>query len=300
MHTPIDGILSQNLNVLWVGVGGGFDIYGSIPLLQEGSPLVLANFNGSRREMVCHSSTDQGDTPEARLASFLAAENRPATVYALPRCGVKLMRAFLQDITSKHNIDCVICVDGGVDSIMMGTEEGAGTLLEDTVTMTAVDLLDVEHKKLVCLGFGTEMEEALCHHSALENMAVLTRDGAFLGSCSLVKGDEYDLYKRGCEHGWSDGRKSHIHSKVISAVEGLFGNTNLYCDVDARVGALQVINYITPLMPIYWFFHLEPVIQRNALAKPLSITNTWTDVMMVYRQLIDVLKPQRPRQALPL
>jgi hypothetical protein len=154
----------------------------------------------------------------------------------------------------------------------------------------------------MCIGFGSEMEEEVCHHLALENIAKLAEQNGFLGSCSLIKGPEFTFYKQACEFGWHLARKSHIHTKVISAVEGKFEENNLYKEgIDALVGKAKVINYINPLMSIMWFFDLKKVVSNNLLAKDFGLTNTNVDVLIVFRQLIDKLTQiKRKRKAIPL
>jgi hypothetical protein len=271
-------------NVLYLGMGGGFDIYGAIPLLSSTKGnITLANLSLESKEFgAFHVSgcDDSDDSPEKRLLGRLSID---CPIYVIPKCGVKSMYNYLKVIVDEEKIDTIVCVDGGVDSLMTGEEENSGTILEDTVTLAAVSQFNLK-KYLVNVGFGTELEEDLSHYHALQNMAALS--DAFLGSCSLVKNmPEYQLYKEVCEWGWAERRKSHIHTKVISSIEGKFGNENLYDDIDARVGGVKVINFTTPFMGIYWFFDLDKVAARNILVKPLSISNTFTDVMILYKQL---------------
>lgn len=296
---PID--IEYYKSILFLGIGGGFDVYGSLPLWANitGKSTIFANVNLKNKKL--REGVIGGDTSEDRLTTWLTENSYDNKVYVLPKVGVIQMMSNLKYIIEKNEIDFIICIDGGVDSIMQGNEEGAGTIIEDTVTMKAVHDLGIP-TCLMCIGFGTETEEELCHHSALENIAHLTQQGGFLGSCSLTKGPEFTLYKKACEFGWNQTRKSHIHTKVISAVEGHFGESNLYDGIDAQVASgVKVINYINPLMPIMWFFDLKKVIANNYLAKPFGVTSTSTDVLIVYRQMIDQLAEiKRKRQVIPL
>lgn len=302
LNLPID--FTDQDNILFLGIGGGFDIYGAIPIFThpslEGKKVTFANLNSRAKNFGLVESV--GDTPEERLADWLQKNGHNSKVYALPRCGVNQMIGYLETIKTENNIKSIVCVDGGVDSLMTGEEEGAGTIIEDTITMMAV--LKIKHvvNFLMCIGFGTEMEEGVCHHLALENIAKISEIGGFLGSCSLMtENSQYEAYKDACEYGWKDVRKSHIHTKVISAVEGKFGDENLYDGIDAQVGGVKVMNYTNPLMGIMWFFDLGKVMMRNKLATPFENTNTATDVLMVYRQMIDQLaKTKRARKPIPL
>ena len=89
-------------------------------------------------------------------------------------------------LLKEHDIDTIVLVDGGVDSLMRGDEEGCGTIFQDTISVGVVNLLDVPTKILACVGFGTETEEGVCHYRTLENIAGLTKNGGFLGACCLT------------------------------------------------------------------------------------------------------------------
>lgn len=142
INSPMD--LSQCAGVLFVGIGGGFDVYGAVPLIPDLKNVVFANFNAGSK-----------DSPEDRLAEWLKGENYSIPVHTLKKNGVRAIAAELKIIQKQHGIDCIVCVDGGIDSIMTGDEEGAGTIIEDAVTMCAVSELSAT-KALVCLGFSTE------------------------------------------------------------------------------------------------------------------------------------------------
>jgi hypothetical protein len=301
LNLPID--LTQSKNTLFLGIGGGFDIYGAIPLFAQNrntnTKFFFANINASIKADLTYPGHEH-PCPEGWLSAWLERSGYNTYVRALPRLGVKSLRQYLEGIVENHQIDTIVCVDGGVDSLMTGDEEGAGTILEDFVTMQAVSKLRVA-KVLVCVGFGSETDEDVCHHFALENMAALAGDGAFWGCSSLTKDDpEYQAYKEVCNEVFltPGRRKSHIHTKIISAVEGKFGDDSLYTDVDPQLTEKSnTVNYINPLMPIMWFYDLDKVLARNKITSRLEDTNTNADVLMVYRAN---KPPIRKRQAIPL
>lgn len=276
--------LHEFKKVLFVGMGGGFDVYGCLPLLPyyPETDFIFANLNAEIPEVRRHPG-DHPLSPEGKLADFLSP--RDAVVYAFPRTGVRPLRKTLETIVADHAVDCVVLIDGGVDSLMTGDEAGAGTILEDTVTMAAARMLPAK-KYLACLGFGTETEEGLCHHYALEKIAEITAAGGFLGTHQLLKGDVgFEYYRSACDSAWADGsRKSHVHTKVISAVEGNFGRDNRYEGVDPRLVNPLDVNYINPLMSLMWFFDLQKVAERNIYVRAMEHTSTNTDAFMVYRQ----------------
>src|SRR6185295_13843138 len=91
-----------------------------------------------------------------------------------------------QHLARELNLDTVILVDGGTDSLMRGDEEGLGTPQEDMASIAAVDELDIPRKFLVCLGFGVDSYHGVCHSHVLESIADLIRAGGYLGAFSLT------------------------------------------------------------------------------------------------------------------
>lgn len=141
LNLPVN--LTHYDSILFLGIGGGFDVYGAIPLFThsslKGKKVTFANVNlSSQPANGAFETVPGGDTPEGRLAEWLAKEGHQCKVYTLPKCGVKRMAAYLQVIKVENEIDFIMCVDGGVDSLMTGEEDGAGTIIEDSVTMSAI------------------------------------------------------------------------------------------------------------------------------------------------------------------
>lgn len=84
------------------------------------------------------------------------------------------------------NIDTVVLIDGGADSLMCGDEAGLGTPQEDMASIIAVNELTVERKLLACLGFGVDYFHGVCHAHFLEAVAELTRTNGYLGMFSIL------------------------------------------------------------------------------------------------------------------
>jgi hypothetical protein len=285
MNIP-DGI--KNEITLFIGAGGGFDVFAALPLSMKCQSGIFINY-GQHKGFKIRQSTEE-DYPEYGLA--------PIT-YTLGRNGVQDVRDGIQEIVDTYAVDTIFVIDGGVDSLMRGDEENQGTVLEDFIVMAAVDQIDVPHKYLACVGFGAETEEGLNHYRALENISALTMTGDFLGSCSLLKDSrEYKAYKILCEEAWEGNRKSHIQSKIILATEGEFGDVGMD-GADAQVYNQETsVNFISPLMSIYWFFNLDGVIKRNLVIEKIRESRSFTDAMMLYRQSIQ--PHTRPKQVIPL
>src|SRR5215813_4704520 len=114
------------------------------------------------------------------------------------------------------SIDGILLVDGGVDSLMHGDEAQMGTLIEDSISLCAVKELKKVHLKMIaCVGFGAEQDIAYAH--VFENIATLTHEDAFFGSCSLIKQmDAYQLYEEAVLHVQGNGHQdpSVINSSI--------------------------------------------------------------------------------------
>jgi len=113
--------------VLFLGIGGGFDVFGAIPLTEHlKGDHFLASY-GDKKDFIVRKATTE-DYP-----SYVLSEEYE-NVYVLGRNGVQLVKKGLQQILSLHSeIDTIIAIDGGVDSLMHGDEKNPGTILEDFI-----------------------------------------------------------------------------------------------------------------------------------------------------------------------
>lgn len=320
MNLPIVEQLADCQNILIAGAGGGFDIFIGLPLFytlrEMGKTVHLANYS------FCdiHISTTLSENPivlredlligvqnagklnfpffaEGYLAEWLnTVKHEPTTVWMFSKTGaVELEKNYQTLITHLGGIDALILVDGGVDSLMRGDEDRPGTLLEDSISLAAVEFLDVPVKILVCAGFGTEVEEGLCHHHALENIAALAKAGAFWGSCALTpQMPAFQYYEAGCRYVWEkpDHHKSHISTRIIPAVQGEFGDFVMYPD-QSQANAL-----ISPLMSLYWFFDAKVVIERSLITDAIRHAQSVSEAFMIYNRVVSQMK-RRPKRALP-
>jgi hypothetical protein len=281
----------EGKSFLIAGAGGGFDVFGGIPLayelLRSDAKVVLANFSIKSQGFSVRESTEE-DYPEGDL------KNVGIPVYTFGKNGVQNLRAAYEELIAKHEVETVVLVDGGVDSLMRGDEVGYGTVLEDSISLAAVAQLSVPFKYLVCLGFGTEIEEGLNHYRVLENM---TRCG-LLGCCALTKEMEaFQVYERACHAVWQKGRKSHIHSRIIPAVRGKFGDFRM-AGVEANVnGAEDKPLFVSVLSTLYWFFDLNNVADESYIIPTIIESKIFTDAMLLFRQMD---APNRSKEPIPL
>lgn len=317
LNLPILDKLADSHNILIAGAGGGFDVFCGLPLyfaLQEmGKTVHLANYSFSAVNFASRffntitlekdllegatanfpSDLASGYYPEGYLSRwFKETRDEDVTVWMFAKIGPAALVPLYQQLVDHLEIDALILMDGGVDSLMIGDETGAGTLLEDTVTLTAVEAIDLPVKILGCLGFGAELEVA--HNNALDNMAALTKMGAFYGACALTpQMPVYEQYEAACRYVWEQPRhhKSQINMRVVSAVMGESGDFHLYHDYKP----LPV--YVSPLMSLYWFFDADVVVKRSLLADVIRPTRTIEDAYLatvhLRKQMMSKARPQR-------
>jgi len=231
--------------VLIVGVGGGFDIASGIPLYRYlrdiGKEVTLANFSftdlvltGST--MMCQGlypiteeSNDLPYFPEKLIVEWIKEEsNESVNMYAFSnQLGVVSLRRAYLEIINKHNIDTLIMVDGGTDSLMFGDESGVGTIIEDSCSLVAIFDLSVERSFLVATAFGVEQHHNLNHYSCLENIATLTKANAFKGCFSLtkeMKEGQYYIDLVNYLNKKQPNSMSIVSNSISSAIQGEFGD----------------------------------------------------------------------------
>ncbi len=289
LNLPILDVLGKSRSVLIAGMGGGFDVLSGLPIFleleQHGYDVHLANLSfsditgltegESLTDTLVGVNTDvQGIFdyfPEYFLAEWLYDErNEDVTIWCFEKTGARPLIKNYQILAKHLNIDAIILVDGGVDSLMHGDEPQPGTMLEDSLSLLAVnELKTVPVRLAACLGLGIEAEVGYAH--VFENIATLTKVGAFRGSCSLVKDmPPYQIFEQAALYIFDQqpDYPSVISSSIISAVRGEYGNFHL----TKRTHGSRL--YISPLMPIYWFFELPVVARHNLLLSALRLTYT--------------------------
>lgn len=319
LNLPIFDHLKDSKNILIAGAGGGFDVFAGLPLYftlrERGKNVHLANYSFmdfTIARMISEPLTLIHDLvmgtglpikmefpyfPEGYLTQwFKEVRGEDVPVWMFNKVGVIPLIQAYNALIEHLKIDAIILVDGGVDSIMRGDEVGAGTLVEDSISLAAVDIVDVPVKLLACIGFGTEIEESLCHYNALENIAALTKSGAFLGTCSLIPQMEvFQQFEAACRYVWEQPghAKSHITTRVIPAAQGEFGNFHMYDDPEH-----QTHLFVSPLMSLYWFFDAEGVIRRSLIIDMLRETHNTREAFVRVSYGREKMLP-RPRRAIP-
>lgn len=295
MTVPFWNELQEARRVLIAGAGGGFDVFSGLPLYfalrSQGKEVFLANLSFSRLgeeagrwhtpvlvEIDARSRGDEVYFPELHLARWFAGRGESVPIYAFRKTGVVPLTEAYDVLVDHLELDTIVLVDGGTDCLMRGDEAGLGTPEEDIASLAAVFGTQVPRKLLACLGFGIDHFHGVCHAQFLENVAALTRVGAFLGAWSLTPersearlfGEAVTAVIRAMPR-----YPSIVCTSILSAVEGQFGDHH---STERTRGSELFIN---PLMSLYWTFRLDAVAERLIYPEYLYQTDTIESVSRV-------------------
>jgi hypothetical protein len=313
LQLPFFTELEQARTVLIAGAGGGFDVFSGLPLYfglrAAGKQVHLANLSFShleaatgRRlapaalEVTADSQVRAGYFPEYHLCRWFRRQGEEVAVYCFDRTGFGPLLEGYRAVVGHLRADAVVLADGGTDSLMRGDEAGLGTPEEDMTSLAAVDELGLARAYLVCLGFGVDAFHGVCHAHALEAVAELTRDGAFLGALSLTR--EMPEVRRYAEAAQAvceamPDCPSIVCASILSALDGHYGDHHR----TARTRGSTL--WINPLMAFYWCFRLGAVARRVLYLDDIKRTRTAWDVI----EAIDAFRRRCPvtreRTAIP-
>lgn len=157
---------------------------------------------------------------------------------------------------------------------MFGSEELLGSPHEDMTSMSALYGITGIKKLLLNLGWGVDTFHGVNHYRYLENIATVAKQGGFLGAFSLLA--DHDEGQR-MEKMWlsCQPENSIVTSSVVSAVHGEFGDVH-HPATKHRTGLSKL--FISPLMSLYWCFHLDVVCKNVVYMSELQNAKTYYDV----------------------
>ncbi len=272
---PITDKLRDSRSVLLAGAGGGFDVFSGLPLYfalkQQNKSVHLANWTFSEiesgpgspirlTEFLAEVNADSKGAyyfPERYLCEWFRGKGENLSIYCLEHCGTQELKECYDVLVKKLDIDTIILIDGGTDSLLRGDEERLGTPQEDMTSIAAVDQVEVPTKVLCCLGFGIDTYHGVCHAHVLSTIAEQTKKNGFLGAFTLLKSmPEVAEFCSASQYVFSRmtrGNPSIVVSSILSALDGEFGDHHFS---DRTAGSELFIN---PLMCFYWFFDLNSI-----------------------------------------
>src|SRR6185312_11055923 len=285
---PLFAALADSKRILVAGAGGGFDVYGGLPLAfalraggaevflanQSFSPLSLLPLDDWLMPDVAVVTSATGDVaeyfPERTLACWLERNGQPSTVYAFPQTGVQPLREAYAALVESLGIDAIVLVDGGTDILMRGDEDGLGTPAEDMASLAAVaGLGNVPVRLVVSIGFGIDAYHGVNHVQVLENLSDLDADGAYLGAFSIPRSSrEGSLYLDAVAYAQENTplRPSIVHGQIASAMLGVSG------DVHFTQRTHNSVLFVNPLMAMYFTVTVEGLAARHLYLPKLEGT----------------------------
>jgi hypothetical protein len=309
---PLFAALADSQRILVAGAGGGFDVYGGLPLAlalrDRGAEVFLANltFVSSGFSLDSWLAPDVAAItpvsggfaeyfPERTLARWLKTVGEPSTVYAFQRTGVEPLRQAYRALVAHHDIDAIVLVDGGTDILMRGDEAGLGTPEEDMLSLaTVAGLAEVPVRLVVSVGFGIDSYHGVNHVQVLENLADLDADGSYLGAFSIPRSTrEGALYLDAVAHAQENtpSRPSIVHGQIASAMLGVSGNVHF------TQRTQNSVLFVNPLMAIYFTVTVEGLAARHLYLPMLEGTQTFQQIATIIRDFREGMDGRRtPRQ----
>lgn len=312
LELPFFRELDEAQNILIAGMGGGFDVFCGLPLYfglrAMGKQVYLANLSFSflppfadrlspTMLAVTADTPRFGDYfPEQFLCEWFRTQGHEVTIYCFERTGVKPLLAAYKTLVAELQLDTILLVDGGTDSLMRGDEPGLGTPHEDIATITAVHQLSLPRKFMACLGFGVDTFHGVNHYYFLEAVAALTKNDGYLGAFSLLQDmPEVQQYRQAADYVFAAMSQdiSIVSSSILSALAGEYGDFH----ATPRTQASQL--WINPLMPLYWCFQLDAVAQRVLYLEEMKETADYMEVQQVIGYFRSQTRPHRQSRSLP-
>jgi hypothetical protein len=295
--------------VFLAGCGGGFDFVHSLLLYHSlhaaGKVIVLGSYSfvdvtsygtdfwhGSGKSGVIRvtaqtpsSSVDEEYSsyyaPEKHVASYLdcaCPENAPHCVYAYGARNFSptMLADVYNRIIDVHQVDAVVLIDGGSDSLMRGDESGLGDPVEDAVSVCTVAhlLKPAENARspllrmMFTVGLGVDRFNDVSDAASLRAIAEISRDGGFLGSFSIERGSlDFMFYRDAVEHIYAQQRfRSVVTGAILGSSEGYYGSelpTWLLSERRVQAGDL----FLWPLTAMVWMFDVDAVARRSLVAE---------------------------------
>ena len=236
--------------------------------------------------------------PEGWLARWFQERlGRDVSLWCFTASGVIPYCQSYQYLIDRLNIDAVIAVDGGVDSLLRGDEYSLASPLEDALTLAALSLVTVPQKLLMATAFSAERLDNISHAQVLARTADLTKADALLGVTTLLRSsDEGERFMDAAEYVLEHQQGMHqsvVVSSLLAALRGEFGDqaVNLYTQ--------NTPPWVSPLMTLCWFFDLPEVARQNLYLPRLMNTRTFSDAAERLHGFMKT-RPKRGWESIPI
>lgn len=281
-------LLINGKKTLVLGIGGGYDIYTSLPWFlslssEDQSLCILANYSFTD-DLHLHEkyivevtpSTTQTNKnkyyfPERHLASCL---NR--SIYAIRLVPCPLLIDVLKSFIIEHEIEQIYMFDGGIDSIIYGGEHPYGSPLEDSQMVLACYKLNIPSRLFVS-AFGID---------ECDNTAYLNNWSKCPGN-TWVLGPKLSGWNKYCEIVRTSEPPSIIQECIVAAGKGFRGKYKNERLIPSRIQEEDDLPSILDNTDLIWEWDLSRLINDSLFYQHLltkfsdinctSLDTAWID-----------------------
>ena len=163
----------------------------------------------------------------------------------------KLVDGILK-FTKQYEIDLIIGMDSGGDSLCIGFESGVRSPLADSTCVATLSMLKSKIKRSIIGVFGFGSDGELKVEELLQNMSLLMKNGGFYGCISLGQ-EDYKLMLELTKHVVTEASML-----PLKAYEGRLGLEKM------RDGRTVLV---TPISTLTFYFDSDEVFKLNRLAR---------------------------------
>ena len=181
--------------------------------------------------MTAKSRGAENYQPEIGYCSYLDKEYPDDGEHVIYACyardwTVKTLSGAYKWLVATQDIDTLIMIDGGSDSLMRGDEHGLGDPIEDAVSVGAgASLRTLKYKFLLSIGLGADRFNGVSDYESLKAVAELTKMGGFKGCVSFEPDSKgFVFYQNLVKHIYEKQTfRSVLTSLILTSGKGDFG-----------------------------------------------------------------------------
>ena len=193
-------------------------------------------------------------------------------IWFVNKVGPKALTESYKKLIAHLEIDTIIFVDFGVDSLLFGTEQDCPrTIIDSCINYSAFKNIEIENKISVIIGATTETNGEDVYFSAMRNLTRMSQQGGVLGSCNLMNYmKSFQVLKNACQFiSFQSGAEiSETNKIILSSVEGIdFDDEN------------NQVPYVSLLMSQYWFLDANAIAYNNAILQEISEFSSYYDIV---------------------
>lgn len=221
------------------GCGGGYDIFGSIPLFFEKENPILVSLSFTKKELLddnkkIHKITDNlyfvDHTDETYykescdnmyFPEYYLSKNLKHGVYLILCDSTinQIIDAYNILLTKHKHIEEIYLIDGGCDVLLSGRETELATPVEDMMHLKAVQNINIKYKYVCAIGLTCDCFSVIKKEliNRLDTLGDILIDKKIWSLDDKDVRKYYDIFNKSCPV------NSIVHSLICSALEGKTG-----------------------------------------------------------------------------